>query len=118
MRMRLVFAVVICVLIVGCEERFVDRSIQVKGATVKEAIVQETTFDLSKVVTVGNRSWVPLNLPGSPQEHAKEILDFLKYFEDKKEVEVVDWKIDKQQSAQGAGEKTFGLWLDHRPRQK
>ena len=118
MRIHWMFAVVMvtCVLIGGCDGSPGDQAIHVKGKETE--VVQETTFDLAKVVTVDNRSWVPLNLPGDPQDHAQAILSFLKYFEQEKKVEIVDWKIDKQQHAYTVHEKVFGLWIDHRPRQK
>ncbi len=69
-------------------------------------------------ITVGNRSYIPLNIPGKPEEINHEILIVLKTFEEERHVTITDWKIEKEQSATNAPEFIFGLWVDHTPSRK
>lgn len=79
--------------------------------------VKETqAINFSSVTTVGNRSYVPLNLMGNAAKNHQTILNILKKFEDEKKVEITNWKISDRQFAHTTQEFTYGLWIDHKPR--
>lgn len=75
----------------------------------------EISFNKDKVITIGNHSYIPLNLAGDPDEYAEVILNVLKQFESAHpEFEISDWKIEKQQSTEDRTDRIFGLWIDHK----
>lgn len=83
----------------------------------KKVEFNETSIiDFSSVVTVKNRSYVPLDLEGDAAENHRAILEILKEFENKKKVEIINWKISDQQIAHSTPSFTHGLWIDHKPR--
>jgi hypothetical protein len=91
-------------------------TIEVSGAPGKE----ETSIRLSpdSVITVGDHSYVPLNLEGNPDKNCRTILKTLDIFKQKNPgLEVISWSIEKQQLAEGAKEFVFGLWINHRQKQ-
>lgn len=71
-----------------------------------------------EVVTVGNHSYVHLDLGGESREHVQEILQALDDFEKMhRNLEITGWHLDKQQEAWlTALDRVFGIWVDHRPR--
>jgi hypothetical protein len=72
-------------------------------------------IDLSPVRTIGNHSFVPLNLKGESYQHTEEILLVLNEFEDKHpRLETVDWKIQQKTVSNGNDPVIVGLWIDHR----
>lgn len=71
---------------------------------------------LEASTTVGNRAYLPLNMSGKPSEHVPEILGVLDAFEKTYFVEIIDWKIERDQDAHGASAYIYGLWVDHRPK--
>jgi hypothetical protein len=72
-------------------------------------------IDFSSVVTVGNRSYLPLNLLGNASENHQTILDVLKKFEDEKKMEITNWKVSERQTSTTSA-FTYGLWIDHKAR--
>ena len=98
-------------LLVGCS-----------GGNEQSVINPETTrvsYDMSTVTTVGNRSYIPINSGGKPSDNPSSILLILKAFEDAHpELEIVDWKIEKQQVAHATSQKIFGIWVEHRPKER
>lgn len=83
------------------------------------------SYDMKTVETVGNHSWMPLNIDGDttkdrdakPSEYRTFILGALCAFEKAHpELEVTGWMIEKDQHARGASDHIYGLWIDHRPR--
>jgi len=77
---------------------------------------QATLVDLSKMTTVGNHSYAPLNINGGvPSDYVDEVLNILADFEKKyPEREITHWHIEKQQSAHTTGSYFFGIWIDHK----
>lgn len=75
----------------------------------------QVSYDMSLVITVGNRSYIPINEFGKPGDDPSSILFILEAFEDTHpELEVIGWEIDKQQRAHYTSPKIFGIWVDHR----
>lgn len=74
---------------------------------------------VGNITTVGNLSYITLGLGGIPSEHLSEIfqarLDFERLYP---ELEIVDWDIDKQQYAHFTQARIYGIWVEHRPKQK
>lgn len=76
----------------------------------------EIEVDLSVVTTIGNHTYVPINLAGKPSEKIREILTALRVFEeDHPELEVLSFHMEKQQDAHGIAPEIFGIWITHRP---
>lgn len=76
-------------------------------------------YDLSVVRTIGNHSYMPLNIQGTPADHIDEILGALQTFEkNHPELEVVGWWVEKHQVAFRTSNYIYGLWVDHRPKGK
>jgi len=71
------------------------------------------TIDLSLGTTVGNHTYLPLNLKGPPDNHVQEILQVLDTFEKAHpELEVTSWSAETSQQSNF----TYGLWVNHRPK--
>lgn len=105
----LILALVIVGLFIGCSS---DESSSVINP--KTTLV---SYDLSVVITVGDRSYIPINKKGEPADNPSEILLILKAFEDiHPELEIVDWKIESRQRTHGATPRIFGIWVDHKPK--
>lgn len=76
-----------------------------------ERTIEVGEVDWNNVVTVDDRSFVPLWIDGYPHDHAQVILAILQKFEAKHpEWEIEHWEIEKQPKA------IFGLWIDHKSR--
>jgi len=105
----LIVAALLAAIIVGCGEG---------RPSVVDPQTTRVTYDLSVVVTVGDRSYIPINQGGRPGDTPSFILNILKAFEDENpQFEILNWKIEKHQGSSGAEGYIFGLWVDHRPKQ-
>ena len=70
----------------------------------------------SASITIGNHSYIPLNIQESPAFCPKEILAALKNFEEThSDLEITNWKV--QEHGGGWGTMTYGLWIDHKKKQ-
>jgi hypothetical protein len=71
-----------------------------------------------EIVTIGNHSYVHLDLAGESRDNVPEILNAIDGFEKgHRELEVTGWHIDKQQAAYVVAlDKVFGVWIDHKPK--
>lgn len=75
--------------------------------------------NFSSVHTMGNHSYIPINIDGSPSEKILLILTILNDFEEiHPELEITHWHIEKQQRAKHTDRKIFGLWIDHKPKKQ
>lgn len=73
-------------------------------------------YDLNVVKTIGDHSYIPINIDGTPDSHADTILNILSVFKTSNpELEITGWKIEKNQSAYTTGPYIYGLWIDHKP---
>jgi len=78
-----------------------------------------TQYDLSVAVTVGNHTYIPLNIYGRPDDHLPEILGVLDAFEKRHpDLEVTSWNLLRDQQAFTTSPYIYGIWINHRPRAK
>lgn len=98
-------------------------------ATKEEAAREKLLFDnnetafidtvLSAVETVGNFSYIPINISARPSEQSRLILKILEAFENKNpQWEIIHWQIQEQQWTTFDRFCTLGIWVDHRPCQQ
>ncbi|MDD5109996.1 MAG: hypothetical protein PHI63_02145 [Patescibacteria group bacterium] len=76
---------------------------------------EEYRYDLSAVTTVGNHSYIPLNLSGPAAVHVKEILGVVDAFE-QAHAELVVGIFDDESRQDGMNSHLYGLWVHHRPK--
>jgi hypothetical protein len=82
---------------------------------ITHSIPKTVEFHMTLVDTCGNHSYAPINYDGDPADIHIEILEFLNVFEKQHpELEVYDWKIEKQQASHSANRYVYGIWIDHR----
>lgn len=110
MKLKLLFPVLIlAVLVVGCGGGS-------KPVSAVKALPADA-YDMSVVVTVGNHSYIPINLDGRPDQQVGVILGTLQAFESTHpNLEVTGWQIEKEQRAYNTSDYIFGMWVDHRPK--
>ena len=71
----------------------------------------------AEVITVGNNSFIPLKLDGSPDKNMVPILQALAEFESKNPEKVIlDKNLIWQQEASGTRAYVFGLLVHHKPK--
>jgi len=87
-----VVAVTLLCLNAGCSE-------EQPPSFLKSRQVEVPTYNMNVVVTVGNHTYIPLNLfREQPSNNTTEILKVLEEFENTHpEFQVTDWKIEEQQ---------------------
>lgn len=87
------------------------------------------SYDMSTVETIGNHSWIPLNIDKNtgerevlPSEYRLFILGALLAFEKEyPHLEITNWRIERDQGAnhpKAWNAKIYGLWIDHKPREQ
>ena len=82
---------------------------------------EERSEIVSKAITVGDHSWVPVGFLGGPDDYAEEILDLLRCFELKhSKFAVVGWRVEwnEHDPHRNNCPTILGLWIDHRRRRK
>ncbi|MBI2637764.1 MAG: hypothetical protein HYW88_02580 [Candidatus Sungbacteria bacterium] len=88
-------------------------------SAVTEVAKNEYTYDMKVIVTRGNRSFIPLNIYGDPAGNLDKIFGVIAAFEsDNSGREIVFWNIEKQQKAEGANSYIWGIWVEHREKEK
>ena len=79
-------------------------------------IAAERNVALHNIVTVSNYTYVPVHFTGSGVERAKMTIAMLVQFETSHpELEITGWKTDAEP---GSGDTTYGIYIDHRPKEK
>lgn len=111
---RVIFFLVFSVTLVGCEMEIRGQSV----LTEKSKVQTEQVFNLDAVVTVGNHSYIPINVHmGSGNlvnDMVPTILNLLDNFEKKHpELEVTGWNIQQDQRGNN---NVYGLWVNHKPK--
>lgn len=103
-------ALVLTTLIYGCSN---NKALKEETKTVKA----EIEIDFSEVITVGNHSYIPLNIHDArPADRTHDILVILDKFEKiHPELEITSWSIEKQEGVYMPGH-IFGLWVNHCPK--
>ena len=73
-------------------------------------------YDLSRIETIGNHTYIPINKGGTPALWRKDILALLSEFEQSRtNLRVTNWGVEKNQAAHMTYAFVFGLWIDHEP---
>lgn len=76
-------------------------------------------INLSVIKTLGNHSYIPMNVVGCDDECAGIILVVLNQFEKAHpELDVTSWNPVNRSSSYGTSANLSGLWVNHRPREK
>lgn len=71
---------------------------------------------ISNTITVGDNSYIPINLRGRPSEMVDIILKVVNQFKvNHPELIINNWTIEKEQNAHGVRARVFGLWINHHP---
>ena len=84
-----------------------------------ESRVAAGKYDFQFVNTVGNRSYIPLSICGTPHGHRRLILDILDKFERSSPgYRITSWSIEKDQPTRGSDSFIFGIWVNHQPRKR
>ncbi len=74
----------------------------------------EPNYDFGIVTTVGNYSYIPLNVYGSGEEHVSKILAVLDAFEKSHtQFEVISWNLQEQPRGYGVYPQLYGIWVHH-----
>ncbi len=114
--MKKLIPMLMLVLFVGCSPEVVTFG---SGVLIDKPIVQsEQVFDLGVVMTVGNHSYLPINVKvryGSIEsEMIPTILNILDQFGKKHpDLEVTSWSLFEDQSDESI---LYGLWINHKPK--
>jgi len=92
-----------------------------ESALVEENLGDDRTqmsFDLSVAVTLGNHTYIPLNVKNAmPKDYVEVILELLDTFERAHpELEMISWKVEWHPSTYDLYPYIYGIWIDHRPR--
>ena len=71
--------------------------------------------DFDHIVTVGNHSYLSLNFEGNPHEHVELFLNIIQKFEEQfSDLEIVAWRIQRDQSSKSHSARIHGIWIDHK----
>lgn len=77
------------------------------------------TINLELGTTIGNHTYLPVNIDGDPSEHVQEILQIVDAFESAHpEWEVTSWSIEGKHSGYSSGAYVYGIWINHRPKEE
>lgn len=97
----------IILLLTACSGEKQPTALRQPPATVEQ-------YDLSVVKTLGNHSYIPLNIRGESKDYIDEILGVLYEFERAHpELEITGWRIEERHVSYGHGAYIDGLWVDH-----
>lgn len=87
------------------------------GVLTKTTSVETVNLDLG--VTIGNHTYLPLNIDGDPSQHVQEILLIVDAFEKAHpEWEITSWNLEGAHSTYARLAYTYGIWIDHRPKEE
>jgi len=76
-----------------------------------------TDLDTVTAVTVGNKSYIPVDSQGNLGGDSLEVLLLLGEFEDAyPELEITGWVVEERQDMTLMSPIIFGIWVDHKPR--
>lgn len=110
----LFFILCVSLLITGCENRGAA-----KKRTPEDSIRFGSQYELDReqIITKGNRTFIPLDFSGDPNDFAEDVLDILNEFERTNEVSVVSWKFATpyESDSEGSDSRILGMWIDHKP---
>jgi hypothetical protein len=99
-------------LLAGCSDEAKNPSVFSETTT-----ISTEKINLEVGITIGNHSYLPINVYANPDKYARAILQLLDAFEkEHPELEITSWDIERNQKAANASEYIWGVWVDHRPK--
>lgn len=114
---RFVFITLILAFLIGCEPQRIPKEVSGGISTLLSEEDSSYQYFKKQIITVGNHSYIPMNIFNTPSERVMSILEVLQRFENLyPDVRVTGWKIEKQQNSFASTSYIFGLWIDHEPR--
>lgn len=124
-KLACVLGVVVLVgLAITCNADYYDSVVSAINKSKIRNVIR-SSIDVSVAVTVGNHTYIPLNIKGVnavPAKHVQDILSVLAAFEKAHpELKVTNWHIEKQRyvvAYMKIRQTIDGLWVDHEPRTK
>lgn len=115
----IVLAVIVCVIVaVGA---LIGVNHYMPRPTVEGPTVVAKPLDRDAVITVGQFSYIPLNLDGGPGENASAILTALQRFSEQVadiRSYQVEYYINGFSPGGGGAGCTYGIWVFHEPKPK
>lgn len=96
-------------------KRFLEKVFYAKGKEDVKKARKELKFDEKTVMTVGNHSYISLNIKiknGDPDDLKEGILNLLDIFEKFYRLEITNWFIEKTEDLSSSF--ISGLWITHR----
>ncbi len=86
-------------------------------SVVTHGVDPETVYDFEVALTVGNHTYVPINMEVAAEDNVEVILHTVAAFERQHtELEVTGFDIQAQQHAHTTQPYTHGVWIHHKPR--
>lgn len=107
----LFFILVMILVVAGCNGKSAA-----KKRNSEEVATTGTLYELdtTKILTRGNRSFIPLDFSGPTSDYAEDVLDILREFECSRNVTIVSWKLATGPTDK-VGVDIDGVWVDHKP---
>ncbi|PIP23918.1 MAG: hypothetical protein COX90_03895 [Candidatus Nealsonbacteria bacterium CG_4_10_14_0_2_um_filter_38_17] len=93
------------------------------GCSSSPSVLTQTTsvkgINLELGTTIGNHTYLPINIGGDPSGHVQEILQIVDAFESAHpEWEVTSWSIESKYAGYGVRAYIYGIWINHRSREE
>jgi hypothetical protein len=113
LRLLMVFTIIALLFMAGCSSGPAGESV------LKDALETPSakTINLEIADTVGNHTYIPINIDGSPADNEHLILKIIEAFEKSHpELKVTFWSPQGRENSYLRSSYTFGLWVNHEPR--
>lgn len=111
--MRKTFFAMLLVVVIGGMVGCADEP----SAITQPENINETTIDLSVTRTIGNHTYIPLNIDGAASKNITVILAVLDAFEKTRpELEITSWSLLNDQVAYVTRPWVYGIWVNHKPK--
>ena len=78
--------------------------------------VRNFFINLKAVKTLGNFSYIPLNLEGRADKNERYILTALDVFETSSGFEIVSFQVEKKDDTYNRQPFTYGIFVHHKPK--
>jgi hypothetical protein len=116
-QISIALATLILIACAGCTGDPPSSSVVQTSEEEVKVVSSKGAINLSASTTMGNHTWVPINMPGGLDENHPVVLKVLQRFEEEHpELEVYDVDVHFQQYAHRVSHCVLGIWIHHRPR--
>jgi hypothetical protein len=106
-----------CIIVLSLFVVFVGCGAEQKPVSAIVETTQVRNINLNVATTIGNHTYIPLNLRHLPAYNVSTILQVLNEFEKiHQELKVTGWRTELQQPLEHSTAFTFGIWIDHESR--